>query len=465
MIQYNHRYYMASVRTIDLREIEIFEPICRLAEELKVEIVLHGGTASRLAMHLCFADAAPDLFELVPFSSDIDLDHSGPPALTIELAQAIEERVPFASWFRWSISDRTQAALAAEARALSTVLPLRSLRLSTSRINATPTEVLHDLHYHQVSLMRNPAYGASAFAKAQRDVELFGLMLAWIVEGEMRSISGVSPVVNLTISLDENERISRYHSRIEDPYKVWEDLFLLRRRDFSIISDNPKLLTRFWHLFATRVARAGWGQDAVRMLSLMEASGILKQLQIPSRPTDIRCMGVSGSTSAGRFRLGNLAPNIATGPKARAWLQRQLEQRNQDRDGEDLVEEFIDPSFELIAAGDLLLYADSELNEQSIPAAPFFSDGAPDRRADYFVQLCWEDLGYVSAAGLTAQIVSRADLNVGQAIALPAVGGVFNSRDKWGGILQSGRPWIRARADGLGSPNGTDAILVVLQAK
>src|SRR5262245_35621253 len=82
-----------------------------------VKFTLHGGVAFRYALLQTSLEAAPtqlraestatpsdqsiDLFDLAPFTTDIDLSHSGPPAPGI--LEQILRHVPNADCFRWDI--------------------------------------------------------------------------------------------------------------------------------------------------------------------------------------------------------------------------------------------------------------------------------------------------------------------------------------------------------------------------
>jgi hypothetical protein len=115
-----------------LQDLAPFDTLGDIAKACKVELTLYGGTASRAAMHHFYRpDEELDIFDLAPFSSDIDLEHSGSGEKTVEILLAIQDLVPFANWFRWSIIDYERADKAAAQRAVSTRIPLREMRTVT----------------------------------------------------------------------------------------------------------------------------------------------------------------------------------------------------------------------------------------------------------------------------------------------------------------------------------------------
>src|SRR5688572_20452609 len=97
----------------DIDQLQSLEAIGR---EIGVSFTLHGGTVFRFVSRLILNnDSIPispdgeaiskkvDLYDICPFTADIDLVHSGPAAKTRHVLDAILECVPGAECFRWEI--------------------------------------------------------------------------------------------------------------------------------------------------------------------------------------------------------------------------------------------------------------------------------------------------------------------------------------------------------------------------
>jgi hypothetical protein len=129
----------------------------------------------------------------------------------------------------------------------------------------------------------------------------------------------------------------------------------------------------------------------------------------------------------------------------------------------------IDPAFDLVAVVPHLTIS-PYIAQESLPGDGFYSDVAIQFRdvqgrfsgiAGEFIEITWHQPNglALNPRGLTAQFIPRSNsaASVG-ASAMPAVGGVFHN----------GRPWVRARIDGLldrkPGASSTEAALVILQA-
>lgn len=454
---------MAVFESVDLRAIPSLEPLCQIADELKIEIVLHGGTASRLAMYLSYREDKPSIFDLVPFTSDVDLDHSGPANLTTAVMRAIEEKVPFASWFRWSINDGERAQAAAINRALSTFVPLRSIRASTA--GATPLQPLAraDLDRRVVSLHSNPGYQRSLLAMQGRDVELFGHLMALNTAAELADISGSAADTGKLSTGEEKRAGSGIWQVFPSSPPLWRDFLRSRREDFRKVAQSRQLAARFWHLFVTLLARRGWDEAVTALYDEAKYNGV--DASVGVSPENLhssdRCIGVSRVTGSGAFRLKDLTPKIATGKSAEGELISLYRVHGKALKGPlpERASDVLDPAFELVAVVPRLTLQSARLGESSNDPGPFYSEGvqAPGLITPDFIEIAWKHplSGTLKAKGLAAQVIAWSDIARGECCPLPAVGGVFGAD----------RPWIRARIDGFAHAGGEDAALVVLQAR
>ncbi len=429
-----------------LQDIGPFEKLAAVAEANGVGITLYGGSASRAAMLESYrSDDSFDIFDLAPFSSDIDIEHSGTGEQTPKILAAIEELVPFASWFRWSVIDRELAAKAAAQRAISTSVPLRQIRFSTDRDPEIPDDALSDIEQRRVSFSRNPKYRADG---EQRDVELYGLMMALNVHSEMGEISSDE------ISIDR-EAVS-----------MWLDLD--KHNELAQAAENRRLAARCWHLLSMRIARSGvedrLTEELVRSAG---TSGILDGFGVDGEALldPNRAVSVSKVTGTGDFRVPELTPQIETGEQAResfGHLIRELAeiahfpQEELPADPIDLV----DPSIELIGLVPrltLLPYSSSAESESNDETDVFYSGMEQE-----FVQIAWDNGAGIDLddKGLTAQVIPWTSLSgIYSTDSLPAVGGVFGEN----------RPWVRARLDDLIDRNSHgvegNASLMIFRAK
>ena len=429
-----------------LQDLEPFAPLGEIAKEFDVDITLFGGTASRAAMSMAYGAGAPlDLFDLAPFTSDIDLEHSGDASITNELLTAIEESVPFASWFRWSINDRERARKSAASRAVSTRVPLRDLRISTTALSQIPSEAIRDLRRRTVSFQRNTRFRSSHLAAETLDVEVFGLMMVLNVYADMDEIAGEI-------------------ARTDDFATIENWLSSAAMGDLSLAASRPRLAARFWHLLANRLAHAGPDTINQRLLEVARASGVLDSLRIDAGDLGTsRALSVSKFTSTGGFRVPELTPSIVTGADAESELLRLVESAAQrariaDPPSARTLDGLIDPAFELVAVVPELPLSrtGSTVDVELDSVDAHFSGSEQD-----FVEIAWNHSGDVklNPHGLTAQLMPMENLTqLLTTSALPAVGGVFAGH----------RPWVRARFDDLMErrPNSEEKVaLFVLQVR
>lgn len=114
----------------------VLVPLARAAKRTGVEVELFGSVATRALLFDAAGVRVRDLFELVEHASDINLAHDGPPIATRMLERAIAEEVPMASWFRWSVLDRSEARWRRQLDRRGIALPLRQLRLGTRPLSS-----------------------------------------------------------------------------------------------------------------------------------------------------------------------------------------------------------------------------------------------------------------------------------------------------------------------------------------
>ncbi|WP_157219163.1 hypothetical protein [Flavisphingomonas formosensis] len=434
---------MAAISSFRLQDFSAFAPFAEVARRAETDIVLHGGTAFRAALYAAWQNRLDvDLFDLVPFNSDIDLEHNGSAEKTAQIAALIDTLIPFASWCRWSINDAERADKARAQRDASTDIPLRRIRFSTSEPAYVPTRAQADIDSREVSFERNPRFGRSD-AELRPDLEIFGLMVA------LNSWSEAQEIANGPVGFEEERAMA----------------WILEGFDAEALQrlEKPAIAARFWHLFSLRLARHGLDRFNLALARL--GGPILDRFgaSIPKIFDVDRAISVSKMTSSANFRVPELTPQIVTGEAAVA-LFGALIRRAADLAGyplEDLPDDpldLIDPSLDLIGiVPDLTLMPYGSGKDGADEVDDPFLSGLNQE----FVQFAWEVEGgeKPDPQGLTGQMLALGARDFGTATALPVVGGMFGSA----------RAWVRARLDDLIEPGpdgaAVGALLLILQAR
>lgn len=165
-----------------LAQIPDLAPLLEICRELDVEITAFGSLVRRLARSLISPqhrqEELPDLFQLAPFLSDIDLRHSGPPERTDDIRKAILARIPFSECFRWQIFSDEELREFTDDEAHRPVIPVNKLRLGTRAGNGIedPFEGSRDLRTGKFRLLRSAFYERSTLRRGYRDAELLYAM-------------------------------------------------------------------------------------------------------------------------------------------------------------------------------------------------------------------------------------------------------------------------------------------------
>lgn len=423
-----------------LRNIRPLRGLHKVARELEIPLTLFGGVASRVAMHLHYRPRRPlDLFDLAPFSSDIDLEYEADADRGPELLASIQTHVPFASWFRWSLVDRDRAARAAAQRAISTVVPLRSVRFSTYAPAHISRAAWRDLKTGHVSVERNPQFRSDGAAGAARDVELFGLMMALNAEADLRAVRASAPGIDRQAAHDWLQRDG------------W--------RDLQTIAGDDRLCGRFWTLYATRRVLAGaHGAVFEELTHMADHFGVFRRLGYDPKASDAP-IGLSKLGRTGQFRAHTLKPAVMSGEEAR-WsfmgvlrdVRGALGLSNDFQSPEDLI----DPALKLVAVAPSIQIQKLPDDRDPGPSIDAFESGVDDE----FIEIAWPHQGTVTnPRGLTAQLFSYSQRRASDAFSsVPATGGV-----------RGDQAWVRIRLDDLRDQEGERsenvAALVVLQAR
>src|SRR5690242_10552140 len=91
--------------------------LSEIGRQFGVKFRLHGGVASRLVRRAIGRTVFEpfDLFDLTPFTADVDLLHSGTETQTPDILAAIFFTVPGADCFRWELRTESSQAIYGEA--------------------------------------------------------------------------------------------------------------------------------------------------------------------------------------------------------------------------------------------------------------------------------------------------------------------------------------------------------------
>jgi hypothetical protein len=160
-----------------LAQVPDLAPLADVCRALDVEITAFGSVVRRLARALVAPEGCdsslPDLFELSPFLSDVDLWHSGPPEQTETVRRAILAAIPFSECFRWEISSQKELEPYWADEAHLPVIPVNKMSLGTraGRGIDDPFNGYRDLRDRTYRLLRSPHYHRSSLRREHRDCE------------------------------------------------------------------------------------------------------------------------------------------------------------------------------------------------------------------------------------------------------------------------------------------------------
>jgi hypothetical protein len=230
-------------------DIEQLRALANIADSLSVRFKLHGGVAFRFALEQVRAgqgelSSKADLFDLAPFTADVDLLHSGPNLKTDQVRNAILLHVPHADCFRWEVrSELTQSDFTV-ASAHEAQIPARSLSLTAFGFE-DPLNGMDDINSRRFRFIRKPFYRElSPLYKKGRSLELFPALiylqtlfeahLSYAEWTDQPDIESASTVFEEAIANETRE------SLITSPYLRTRFAYLLVN---CILSASPAL---FW---------------------------------------------------------------------------------------------------------------------------------------------------------------------------------------------------------------------------
>lgn len=418
---------MVDFGALSLHDFPPFAALNDIARRLEVDITIFGGAASRAAMYRAYHPQREiDLFDLVPFSSDIDLMHSGDAELTPKIRVEIADHVPFATWCRWAILDSEAANRARANRDASTFVPLRRIGIRSGGGSVLLPQAKNDLSDGRVTFKRNRKFASSELALANRDLEIFGLLLALNALADMRQIGGKGELRNT-------------HDA-----RAWLDSQDARQQLLHA-AETPALRARLWHMSAALIARSAENPSdlALRFVDVLSELGLDNVLDVDLKGIvhDGQPFTVSRPRADGNFLVPELSPSFSTGAEARGAFKRWLNKRPPDD------RPVIDPAFELIGfVPDFTVLADPPPKDPEVDEAgksldvddPYGSGNDGE-----FLNFTWRGVG--DERGMTAVVLPRVRQPV---------------HESWGGLAAGGsiggkRWWLRINVRTC-SPKGGD---------
>jgi hypothetical protein len=184
-----------------LHPVSGLEPLEKIARELGIVISGTGDLARRLYSHELLTPSlpAPDLFELTPFTTCIELVHSGGAEVNDALRRAIMRELILPECFRWRIWSAEQDQRHRRASSYGPVVPVHDVRLSTHDGFDDPMNARGDIVAKTYRYVRNPLYRESPRFLANRDLEVFGAIgfLRTVIEAELSFGEGDATLLSL----------------------------------------------------------------------------------------------------------------------------------------------------------------------------------------------------------------------------------------------------------------------------
>jgi PAS domain-containing protein len=183
---------LSGIRSLwDIHGLEQLRKVCSTHG---VHFTAFGGFLRHLMLKLIETSQTGDswdLFDLVPFASDIDLIHTGSAEQTDLLLRSIVYEVPWGECFRWQLRSVHDNGIYWESMKVNNVIPASLMTLSTNSTDGIYDrwDGYRDYASRTFRYIRNGFYSESPLYRAGRDLELFSALLYYRVLFE----AGVRP--------------------------------------------------------------------------------------------------------------------------------------------------------------------------------------------------------------------------------------------------------------------------------
>jgi hypothetical protein len=128
------------------------------------------------ASDLANREKTVDLFDLTPFTADVDLLHSGSTRKTKELLETILRVVPNADCFRWEVRSQDEQHQFREAFEYEHQIPARCLLLTVNGIH-DPLGGIEDIRARRFRFIYRETFNKSPLFQQGRSIEVFAALL------------------------------------------------------------------------------------------------------------------------------------------------------------------------------------------------------------------------------------------------------------------------------------------------
>jgi hypothetical protein len=160
-------------------DIVQLRPLKEIGAKFNATFKIHGGVAFRYALRAeTSGHSRPndDLFELAPFTADVDVLHSGKSKDNERILWAILHSVPNADCFRWEVRSEESEKVFERAAEEGNSVPARRIRLTASGYQ-DPADGLSDIRKTRYRYIRKPSFRDTSLARQGSDLEVFSALL------------------------------------------------------------------------------------------------------------------------------------------------------------------------------------------------------------------------------------------------------------------------------------------------
>lgn len=255
--------------------IEQLRPLEAIGRRHGITFTLRGGVAYRLTALLVRkppTNGTVDLFDLVPFMSDIDLTHSGAREKTPILLDEIMREVPTAECFRWELHSEMEVRALSGGGVYSNLVPARMIEITGNVPNGLVDRAggYDDIVRRNYRYYRDPRFRQSQRYRAGHDLDVFSALIF------------LQTLAQAGLSIEEYDK--------QRGWRNVEEVFSTHRTDASLgrlIEEHSYLRSRLRHLL---ISTAASYPKRAAFLQVAEKSGLsdwMKTIVGPSRPLRI----------------------------------------------------------------------------------------------------------------------------------------------------------------------------------
>lgn len=159
-------------------DIPGLERLRSIAEEFGVRFKIIGSLPRRVLLSQMSAFEPQTLWDLVPFTSDIDLIHSGDSTQTRAITNGIFRQIPFSETFRWQVASERERSQYDEfvARYADWIADNR-IWIDDTGLHDDRDAARGEYSNGELSFVLNPDYHSSALFREGRDLPILGVLL------------------------------------------------------------------------------------------------------------------------------------------------------------------------------------------------------------------------------------------------------------------------------------------------